>query len=766
MGEAVRVLHVDDDPDFVDLTATHLQREDDRIDVVTENDPEDALDRVADDDIDCIVSDYDMPGMDGLAFLRAVREDDPDLPFILFTGKGGEEVASEAIAAGATDYLQKKSGTEQYELLAARIVNAVTQYRSQQRAAKLDRAREIASSVNQALVRATSREEIERESCRLLTTTGQYGPVAITDADGERERLEIRAVSGEATGEGDVPVRNASGELTPPGRAVGEREMVVDRSPGAPSGASWLSECGSVAAVPLTYGDDLYGLLVVCHERADGFDDSDRELLAELGADIAHAIHTREVQRQLREERALTESIFATLPDVLYAFDDQLNFLRWNDRLSDVTGYTDDEIAEMGPSDLVSEGEEATVNDTIETVVSERRPVSAELPLQTKDGEEIPYEWTANVMTDQDGEVVGVTGIGRDVSERKERERALRRSRARLRTLIDNLPFPVYVVDEDGTYLVANPELAELHGLTVEAVEGSTVGEILDPASAEQFREDMEAVLESGEPRTIPKVTIPDAQGEERILRPRMLPFDFDDVEGRAVLGMAIDITDQERRRQELERKNERLDEFVSVVSHDLRNPLNVAVGRLELVASECDSEHIEAVADAHRRMEQLIDDLMALAQQGAAATDREPVDLETVVRQCWGNVETGGATLAVETDQTVRADRGRLKQLLENLVTNAVEHGSGDDREDENGSVTVTVGDLEDEDGFYLADDGPGIPPDEREKVFEAGYSTGDDGTGFGLSIVEQIVDSHGWSVRVTESADDGARFEIVTDN
>jgi signal transduction histidine kinase len=74
---------------------------------------------------------------------------------------------------------------------------------------------------------------------------------------------------------------------------------------------------------------------------------------------------------------------------------------------------------------------------------------------------------------------------------------------------------------------------------------------------------------------------------------------------------------------------------------------------------------------------------------------------------------------------------------------------------------VTVTIGELDD--GVYVADDGPGIPPEEREDVFEAGYSTSGSGTGFGLSIVEQVAEAHDWTVRVTESASGGARFEIV---
>jgi len=238
----------------------------------------------------------------------------------------------------------------------------------------------------------------------------------------------------------------------------------------------------------------------------------------------------------------------------------------------------------------------------------------------------------------------------------------------------------------------------------------------------------------------------------------------------------------QERR---LTRQNERLEEFASVVSHDLRNPLNVAEGRLELARGDYDSEHLAAVSQAHDRMEALIEDLLALAREGDAVTDYDRVPLGAVLEDCWTNVETSGATLLVDVDRDVRADESRIKQLFENLFRNAVEHSStgslshaqGDavehgstsppshaqgDAVDHGGAdVTVSVGELDG--GFYVEDDGPGIPPDERDDVFETGYSTSREGTGFGLSIVGQVVDAHGWEVRVTEGTDGGARFEIT---
>lgn len=127
----IDVLHVDDEPELADLVAIFLEREDDRIAVHTATTPETGLKILNSTDIDCIVSDYDMPERNGIELLQDVREDYPNLPFILYTGKGSEELASRAISNGVTDYLQKCNGTEQYVLLANRIDNAVSKYQAE-----------------------------------------------------------------------------------------------------------------------------------------------------------------------------------------------------------------------------------------------------------------------------------------------------------------------------------------------------------------------------------------------------------------------------------------------------------------------------------------------------------------------------------------------------------------------------------------------------------------------------------------------------------
>jgi len=219
--------------------------------------------------------------------------------------------------------------------------------------------------------------------------------------------------------------------------------------------------------------------------------------------------------------------------------------------------------------------------------------------------------------------------------------------------------------------------------------------------------------------------------------------------------------------RERLEERNERLEEFTSIVSHDLRNPLNVAQLRLEQARQGTAGDHLDAVATAHDRMESLIDDLLSLARHGRPVEDAQPVALAALVDSCWTTVATDGATLDNEATGRIVADESRLRQLFENLFRNAVEHGSTssqsgtDDAADSGSGVTITVRTLPD--GFAVGDDGPGIPADERDQVFEQGYSTQQDGTGFGLTIVDRIAAAHGWTVSVAESEAGGACFEFT---
>ncbi|WP_245758340.1 histidine kinase N-terminal 7TM domain-containing protein [Halogeometricum limi] len=237
---------------------------------------------------------------------------------------------------------------------------------------------------------------------------------------------------------------------------------------------------------------------------------------------------------------------------------------------------------------------------------------------------------------------------------------------------------------------------------------------------------------------------------------------------GRRVGSLVLvrDVTSRHRREMRLQAQNERLDQFASVVSHDLRNPLNVARGYTELARETREGGHFDRVEEAHERIERIVTDLLVLAREGDALGTVESVSLSTAARTAWQSVDTTAgetgdgvtASLVVADETTLEADAGQLRHLFENLFRNCVEHGSADGRTTD---LTVEVGALP-EGGFYVEDDGRGIPPETHERVFERGFSTGEDGTGLGLAIVEQIAAAHGWEVRVGAATNGGARFEF----
>jgi signal transduction histidine kinase len=222
----------------------------------------------------------------------------------------------------------------------------------------------------------------------------------------------------------------------------------------------------------------------------------------------------------------------------------------------------------------------------------------------------------------------------------------------------------------------------------------------------------------------------------------------------RAVVTMT-DVTDREERQQRLEAQNDRLESFASMLAHELRNPVTIGQIYSQQLPDETDAEAVEYVAEAFDRIGEMIDVMLVLTRGREAVGERTPIDLADMAREVWDDVDGPEATLEADLDRTIQADETYVRHLFRNLFDNAVQHAGED--------ATVTVGDLPDR--FYVADDGPGIPEDERQRVFEEGYTTaaGQGGTGLGLAFVQELADVYEWDVSVTESDEDGARFEFT---
>jgi signal transduction histidine kinase len=324
----------------------------------------------------------------------------------------------------------------------------------------------------------------------------------------------------------------------------------------------------------------------------------------------------------------------------------------------------------------------------------------------------------------------------------------------------DALPAQVAVLDDDGEILATNLAWRSF-GEANDLAEAEMVGEnylaacdAADDPDAAAAADGIRAVL-SGERETF-TLEYPCHSPDERrwfTMRAIALPG------GDRVLVMHTDITERKLAELRVESHNDRLEAVAGVLSHDLRNPLNVALARADGLAADPDDpdqvrEAAAAITTSLERMTDIIEDAVILAAE-TDPEEVEPVVLDRVARRAWSHVETGEAELAFADPPTVAADASLLVQLLENLVRNAVEHAGPD--------ATVTVGALDG--GFFVEDDGPGVPAEDREQVFETGYTTNaaGGGTGMGLAIVGRIADAHGWDVYVSESESGGARFAVT---
>ncbi|MFC7077723.1 PAS domain S-box protein [Haloarcula halophila] len=949
MGDRVEILHVEGDSEFAERTREYFDQVGDRFRVRTVSGATAALDELSTPRIDCVISNYEIAGMDGLALLERVREEFPDLPFIIFTGAGSEAVASEALTGGATDYIRRDEETEQFDLLANRVRNAVERYRATRRAAAEERISRVIRAVDRALVRADSEADIEQDCCEILGDADPYTFAWIGGVDPETDRIEPRAHDGDAGDYLDSITITADETPTgngPAGRAVKTGEIAVSQNiyddeafePWHDTAIEYGFQ--SVAAIPLRYESQRYGLLVVYADRSYAFDEAERDLLRDLGDDIAHALHSRRIRDELRQTTVRMEALFADAPDMITVHEADGTLVDANQTICEQLGYAPEELVGMSVWDIdpaIDPAESRALWDRMDD--GSRHEV--ETKFRREDGSTFPVAVHLR-KTRVDGDTQFVVH-SRDISDRKEREQILETQSEALTAAYDGMA----ILDADNRYIFVNPAHADIYGYDdPEALLGESWRLCYEPDEAERFEREvlpelaehgewfgeatgvradgetfpqevsltrlengqlicvvrdvterrthlrnLEAiqrrtqslmgtetvtetaqvavetakevldaelsgfheltedgselrlvtetepisetfeqppghnresedpvsevvweVFESGDPLHVSDTADHDrlagnTPARSGIIQPiedrgvfvisSTSPDVFDETDRALVdllasaLTVALRRVDREsllqQRERELTRQNERLEEFASVVSHDLRNPLEVISGSLELAEETGSQEHFDRGRRAVDRMAQLIDDLLSLARQERPVTETDRVDVGAVARRCWATVATGGARLRVKGSIELAASESRLKQLFENLFRNAVEHGStgnptasddavdhgstdtppesGDSVEDGGEDVTITVGVLSSDPGFYVADDGPGIPPEDREQVFESGYSTAPDGTGFGLAIVDRIASVHGWDLSLTESEDGGARFEVVTD-
>ncbi|SHH45638.1 PAS domain-containing response regulator [Halobaculum gomorrense] len=368
----VHILHVDDEPDFAEMTAEFLEREDDGFSVETVTSASEGLERFSHDDFDCVISDYDMPGRNGLEFLNTVREEAPDLPFILFTGKGSEEVASEAISVGVTDYLQKGDGTDQYAVLANRVRNAVERDRAEQ-------------------ARKRQRKAIE---------TAKEG-ISILSQDGEF--IYVNQAYADLYGYDPDEMRGQHWELIYPDEEI--TVVWAEIIPTVTSEGYWTGETTGL--------------------RADGTIFPEDHTLAQTDSgELICTVRDRSEEQERQTELIRFRTLVETINDPVYVLDKTGEFEYVNDAFLEMVGYDRETV--LGATPLLIKSQEAVERAEVNLarILSSDGPdsVQFEVEIQPKEGRPIPCEDHMGVLPYEGECFEGSAGILRDISCCKEAE--------------------------------------------------------------------------------------------------------------------------------------------------------------------------------------------------------------------------------------------------------------------------------------------------------------------------------------------------------
>ena len=359
----IAVLHVDDEPGFAETAAEFLRREDEHLHIETVINPREGLERLAETEFDCVLSDYDMPEMNGIEFLKAVRATHPDLPFILFTGKGSEEIASEAISAGVSDYLRKGRGTERYALLANRVRNLVSQHWAENGLERRVQQQATVADLGQYALTGCALDDLFDRAAELVAESLDTEYSKVLQYRPAHDDLLLRAGTGwESELVGTATVGADSDSQAGYTLQTGEPVVVEDlRTETRFSGPSLLVDSGVVSGISVIIGspEEPWGVLATHTKAQRGFTEDDITFVRSVANILTDAIEREQLERDRRQAEQRYRTLLENFPDGgVFMFDDDLRYLvargeRLNVLGLDPTDIEGKTIGEVFPEDVV-----------------------------------------------------------------------------------------------------------------------------------------------------------------------------------------------------------------------------------------------------------------------------------------------------------------------------------------------------------------------------------------------------------------------------
>ncbi len=549
------------------------------------------------------------------------------------------------------------------------------------------------------------------------------------------------------------------------------------------------------------------GLLAAASRRLRAGDLASRVSLPEYGGEFAEleaafndmagtlAANRLELEAD-RRRLQLAASVFDHAREAIFVTDAEGGILAVNKRFSEITGYGAEEAIGRNPSLLRSGRHDDAFYRAMWQALADGGHWSGDVWNRRKDGTIYPEWLSITAVRDEQGRTTNYSAVFTDLSRRRELENRLRENEARLTTLIEAIPDPVFLKDGENRWCLINQAAQRLFGLDDARWQGRHDAELalLQPGRSGEHmacHASDEQAWRNGRLSRFTEVFQSENE-DNRIFDVIKVPLFGEGGRRSGLVVIGRDVTDQKKHEhallhlnEELERRvaertgallsaNRELEAFSYSVSHDLRAPLRAINGFSRLIEEECAGQldetgrhYLDRVRSGAERMGALIDDLLALSRLSRQEMKTGPVNLSALAAGIARELEAGEPGRRVEwqiaADVTAKGDAGLLAAALQNLLGNAWKYSSKRERS----RIEFGAGEENGQPVYFVRDNGAGFDMAYADKLFGAfqRLHAPDEfpGTGIGLATVARIVQRHGGTIRAESAPDRGATFRFT---
>ena len=718
MADAIRVLYVDDEPSLLDIGKVFLERAG-NFEVTTAISAPEAIRLLEQQRFDAIISDYQMPEMDGIQFLVEVRNRFGQIPFILFTGRGREQVVIQAINSGADFYLQKGGDPKaQFAELSHKIMQATSRKKAE--VALVESEERLRTMIEQSPLSI----QMLSPDGRTVQVNGAFEKLwGITLADlkdynmlkdEQLTSLGImhyikRGFSGEACK--IPPVQYNTHESV----GVGEKRWVLSH------------------IYPVRDPAGIIHNIVVMHQ------------------DITEQ---KKAEEALQESEGFNRNLVENIPDYLLIYDQQGTILYTNPLFPIKFGFAPEETIGSPIIEHVAPDHRNLIRTMMARRVSDTIIPPYEVSILKKDGSAVPVIVKGTYIKFHNRDAVLV--LMNDISEQKRMEETLRKSENLYLTLSESSPDMIWLVDADGIIQYTNQQAAQVFGLTSADLIGKRTDLVFPKEIATHFMEEVNCVVTTKEIRTI-EVHEQFPTGA-RWTSTRLVPITGPDREVIQILGISTDITERKQAEEVLFKINQKLNVLSQLTRKDLTNQIFVLNSYLELTKNQLVGqdriiETLQKGVQEVRLIQETIEFTKDFQNMGAKPPKWQNVKMTMLLGI--SHISIGNIRHSIETENLEIFADPLLEKVCQRLFENSVEHGDHVTRIRVSHTVTPEGATI------FFEDDGIGISAEQKELIFLR-----NDGTRASmrsLIFVREILDITGITIREIGEPGKGARFEIT---